>query len=119
MVILNYSKLFKSVELFFLLSSQKRCGIAGKPNKKGSFVGCLNSVEVVKWRVPIDRECFLAFGISANQILFEGFAMKTAFQRFFKGICGVNLIWRRSFKNPVTVWAFEGKFSFSHPQHTL
>jgi len=44
----------------------------------------------------------------------DDFTVKTASQRLFKGICGMNLIWRRSFKNPVTIRTFEGKFSFSH-----
>jgi len=46
--------------------------------------------------------------------LFDDFTIKTAFQRLFKGICGMNFIWRRSFKNPMTVWALEGKFGYSH-----
>lgn len=79
---------------------------------------CLDSVEIVKWRIPVDLECFLAFGVSANKILFDNFTVKTASQRLFKGIRGMNLIWRRSFKNPVTIRAFEGKFSFSH-KYTL
>jgi hypothetical protein len=78
------------------------------------FDWLLHSVEIVKWRIPIDRECFLAFGISAYMILFNDFAIKTAFQRLFKGICGMNFIWRRSFKNPMTIGAFEGKFGYSH-----
>jgi hypothetical protein len=76
--------------------------------------GCLDSVEVVEGRVPVNRECFLAFGVSANKVLFNDITVKTASQRLFKGIRGVNFIWGRSFKNPVTVRAFEGQFSFSH-----
>ena len=26
----------------------------------------------------------------------------------------MNFIWRRSFKNPMTIWTFEGKFGYSH-----
>jgi hypothetical protein len=71
-------------------------------------IGYSNSVEVIKWRIPIDRDGFSALWISANKILFDGFTIITAFQRLFKGICGMNIIWGRSFKNPVTIGAFEG-----------
>jgi hypothetical protein len=74
----------------------------------------LDSVEVVKWRVPIDGYGFFAFWVSANKILFDCFTIKTASQRFFKGISGMNFIWRRSCKNPVTIWTFEGEFGCSH-----
>jgi hypothetical protein len=40
--------------------------------------------------------------------------MKTASQRLFKGICGVNFIWGHRFKNPMAIGAFEGKFGCSH-----
>jgi hypothetical protein len=40
--------------------------------------------------------------------------MKTSSYRLFKGICRMNFIWRRCFKNPMAIWAFEGKFSCSH-----
>ncbi len=74
----------------------------------------LDSVEVIKRRVPIDRDGVFAFWISANKILFDDFTMEAAFQRFFKGIRGTNFIWRRSFKSPTAIGAFEGKFGCSH-----
>jgi hypothetical protein len=87
---------------------------AGNPNKKRDFFGWLHSVEVAKWRIPVDREGFLAFGVSAHKVLFNDFTVKVALQRLFKRICGMNLIWRRSFKNPVTVRAFEANFGCRH-----
>jgi hypothetical protein len=74
----------------------------------------LNSVEVTERRIPIDRDGFSATWISTNKILFDDFTIKTVSQRLFKGICGMNLIRRKSFKNPITIWAFEGKFRFRH-----
>jgi len=38
----------------------------------------LHSVEIVKWRIPIDRDGFFAFWVSANKILFDDFTIKTA-----------------------------------------
>jgi hypothetical protein len=78
------------------------------------LIGGLYSVEVVQWSIPIDRDGFFAFRISANTISFDNFAVKTASQRLLKRICGMHLIWRCSFKNPVTIGAFEGKFGCRH-----
>jgi hypothetical protein len=74
----------------------------------------LNPVEVVQRRIPINRKVFLTFRISANMILLDDFTVKTAFQRLFKRKRGMNLIWRVSFKNPMTIWAFEGKLGLNH-----
>jgi len=53
---------------------------------------------------------FFAFWIFTNEVLFNDFAVKAASQRLFKGICEMKIVWRRSFKNPVAIGAFEGKF---------
>jgi hypothetical protein len=70
-------------------------------------IGLLYSVEVVQWRIPINCNGFFAFWISANKFLLDYFTIKTAFQRFFKGICGMNVIRRVSFKSPMAIGTFE------------
>jgi len=77
-------------------------------------IGSLYSVEVVQRRIPINRNVFFAFGVSANNFLLEYFTIKTAFQRFFKGICGMNIIRRVSFKSPLAIGAFKYEFRYSH-----
>ena len=59
-----------------LLFSALRKRLWGSGLKKGD--GCLDSVEVGEWRVPVNRECFSAFGVSANKILFDDVTVKTA-----------------------------------------
>jgi hypothetical protein len=52
--------------------------------KEQCLIGYLNSVEVVKWRIPIDRKGFFASWISANKILLDDFTVKTPFKGFSK-----------------------------------
>jgi hypothetical protein len=46
--------------------------------------------------------------------LLDDFTVKTALQRLLKRKRGMNLIWRVSFKNPVTIGALEDKLRLDH-----
>jgi len=50
-------------------------------------------------------------------VLLDDFTVKTALQRLIKRKREMNLIWRAYFKNPMAIWAFEGKLGRNHGTH--
>jgi hypothetical protein len=74
----------------------------------------LDSIKVIKRRIPINGHVSLAIRVLTNEIFFNDFTIETAPQRFFEGKCKMKFVRRLSFKNPMTIRTFESKFGCSH-----